>query len=131
MEKTSQLRSEGNLSEAASIMENGLRGLPKDTVAPLQLELADMFGELQEIEKAQNLYVGLLDGAAEQRLVRSGLAQTYIQQERWEEAREALSPLPIGDITGTEIHMMMFINQQAPSAEGLELQINGPLKHQS
>jgi uncharacterized protein YjbI with pentapeptide repeats len=121
MERTSQLRSDGELLEAARVMDNGLRGLPESVNHPLQLELADMYLELENTGQAQEIYQRLLESPADQRLVRAGLARTYIQQEDWEQARDTLADLPTDVITGTEIHMMMQINQNAPTAKGLEI----------
>ena len=61
MEKTSQLRSEGQLEQTASVMDNGLRGLPEEVIQPLQLELADMYLELEQTSQAQQIYLEVLE----------------------------------------------------------------------
>ena len=121
MERTSQLRAEQSLSEAISTMSQGITGLPETYRVPLQLELADMRLESNDVDGAVTEYQALLDSDADQRLVRSGLARSLMQQEKWSDARETLSVLEVQTVTGTEIHMLMEINQQAPTAEGLEL----------
>ncbi len=121
MERTSQLRIEGQLIDAIRTMEQGLTGLPSEFAAPLTLELADMLLENEQPEQSIPHYQSLLEQDVEPRLVRSGLARAYMMTEQWESARDALSEISTEAVTGSEIHMLMEINQIAPSAGGLEL----------
>ena len=121
MERTSQLRAEQKLRAAIETMKLGVQGLPEEYAIPLRLELADMLLEVGEVQRATQAYQALLNASEDDRLVRSGLARTHMLQGEWGIAREVLQELDIDVITGTEIHMLMEINQEAPTAEGLEL----------
>ena len=121
MERTSQLRAEGDVAEASRTMKQGITGLPEEYGNPLRLELADMLLEQQRLEEAIQEYSLLLNTDTNPQLVRAGLARAYMQQAQWANAREALQEIPTELVTGTEIHMIMEINQAAPTAEGLEL----------
>ena len=121
MERTSQLRAEQKLLEAIQTMAQGITGLPDNYGIPLKLELADMRLEFNDADGAVAAYQELLSTEADQRLVRSGLARAQMIQENWTSARETLTVVDIKAVTGTEIHMLMEINQHDPTADGLEL----------
>ena len=69
------------MSEAISTMSQGITGLPETYRVPLQLELADMRLESNDVDGAITEYQDLLDSDADQRLVRSGLARSQMLQE--------------------------------------------------
>ena len=73
------------------------------------------------LKKQSKAYQILLNTDADQRLVRSGLARAQMLQKDWTAARETLTEVDTQVVTGTEIHMLMEINQQEPTAEGLAL----------
>ncbi len=121
MERTSQLRIDGKFDDAIRTMEQGLTGLPSEFSAPLTLELADMLVENEQPAQSIPHYQSLLEQDTESRLVRSGLARAYMMTEQWQDARTVLSGISTQAVTGSEIQMLMEVNQASPSAEGLEL----------
>ena len=121
MERTSQLRIEEEMEQAIVVMTQGLTGMPETYAHPLRLELADMLLESNQTTEAIIEYQTLIETDVSPRLVRSGLARAYMLENEWKLARDILKELSIDLVTGTEVHMMMEINQMEPTAEGLEI----------
>ena len=97
MERTSQLRAEKNFTRSHQYNVSRYHWTTESYRVPLQLELADMRLESNDVDGAITEYEGLLDSDADQRLVRSGLARSQMLQENWTAARKtsrSLKPRP-------------------------------------